>query len=312
MFDGERPWPGGTVGARPCPRPSSAVRVLPPPETSDRRLRRAIGWVGYALDDVFGRRCGEVAGVLVDREQGTPLWLLVRLRAPHRHVVVPLEPAVAGARHVMVPFPHTLLRALPGVPADGALTARAEADAAAPFPAMADRGRLPRWERRRTTARAFVTDDGVLAWDPAPRGGAPAPAGRPVPPGRVPHRPTVVVVDDHPGFRALVKAALHDEGFVVLGEAGDGARVVADVLALHPDLLVLDVVLPHLTAVDVLEALDAVAARTRVLATSGHDGAAALLATALHGRGRYVAKAEGVGALVAAAHEVCAAAAVPA
>lgn len=266
--------------------------------TDERLVRRAVAWAGYAVDDVFGRRCGEVAGVLVDREHGTPLWLLVRLRSPQRHVVVPIDGTLAGARHVLVPHTASLVRSLPGVPADGALTARAEAAAARPFPVMAERACLPRWERRRTTALAVV-DDGVLRWEPAPRGAALV--------ARAPA--TVVIADDHGGFRALVRATLEaTDRFVVVGECGDGSRVVPDVLVLHPDLLVLDVVLPTLTAVDVLEALDAAGARTRVLATSGHDGAAPLLQAALHGRGVFVPKAEGTDALAAAAHALCAAA----
>ena len=33
---------------------------------------------------------------------------------------------------------------------------------------------------------------------------------------------TVLIVDDHAGFRAGARALLEDEGFEILGEAGDG------------------------------------------------------------------------------------------
>ena len=37
------------------------------------------------------------------------------------------------------------------------------------------------------------------------------------------HAPTVLVVDDHPSFRASARAILEADGFDVVGEAEDGA-----------------------------------------------------------------------------------------
>ncbi len=39
-------------------------------------------------------------------------------------------------------------------------------------------------------------------------------------------RPTLLIVDDHDGFRASARALLEAEGFDVIGEAADGARGV--------------------------------------------------------------------------------------
>lgn len=56
--------------------------------------------------------------------------------------------------------------------------------------------------------------------------------------------PTVLVVDDHLSFCAAATALLEDEGFTVLGRAGDGDEALAQVDVLHPDVVLLDVQLP--------------------------------------------------------------------
>lgn len=67
--------------------------------------------------------------------------------------------------------------------------------------------------------------------------------------------PTVLIVDDHPSFRASARAILEAEGFQVVGEAEDGAAAIAAVGELHPEVLLLDVQLPDMTGFDVCDAL---------------------------------------------------------
>ena len=67
---------------------------------------------------------------------------------------------------------------------------------------------------------------------------------------------TVVIVDDHPSFRASARAMLESEGFVVIGEAEDGAAALAAVDALHPDVVVLDIQLPDMSGFDVCAELE--------------------------------------------------------
>ena len=57
---------------------------------------------------------------------------------------------------------------------------------------------------------------------------------------------TVLIVDDHPSFRATVKALLLADGFDVVGEAADGHSALAAVKRLKPDLVLLDVQLPDM------------------------------------------------------------------
>lgn len=58
--------------------------------------------------------------------------------------------------------------------------------------------------------------------------------------------PTVLVVDDHAGFRATARRLLERDGWTVVGEAVDGASALAAAAALSPDLVLLDVGLPDI------------------------------------------------------------------
>ena len=54
----------------------------------------------------------------------------------------------------------------------------------------------------------------------------------------------VIIVDDHPSFRATAKELLVAEGFEVVGEAADGRSAFEAIMELKPDLVLLDVQLP--------------------------------------------------------------------
>jgi DNA-binding NarL/FixJ family response regulator len=54
----------------------------------------------------------------------------------------------------------------------------------------------------------------------------------------------VIIVDDHPSFRATAKELLVAEGFEVVGEAADGCSAYETIMELKPDVVLLDVQLP--------------------------------------------------------------------
>jgi DNA-binding NarL/FixJ family response regulator len=66
---------------------------------------------------------------------------------------------------------------------------------------------------------------------------------------------TVLIVDDHPSFRASARAILESEGFEVVGESATGSSAIAAVGELDPDVVLLDVQLPDMTGFEVCEAL---------------------------------------------------------
>jgi DNA-binding NarL/FixJ family response regulator len=63
--------------------------------------------------------------------------------------------------------------------------------------------------------------------------------------------PRVLIVDDHPSFRASARVLLEAEGFDVIGEAGDGASAIAEAKRLHPEVVLLDVQLPDTDGFDI-------------------------------------------------------------
>ena len=84
-------------------------------------------------------------------------------------------------------------------------------------------------------------------------------------------RTTVLIVDDHRGFRARARALLESEGYAIVGEAADGAAALAQAAALVPDLLLLDVQLPDMDGFEVAERIAASGADVRVVLTSSRD-----------------------------------------
>ena len=58
--------------------------------------------------------------------------------------------------------------------------------------------------------------------------------------------PTILVVDDHAGFRATARRMLERDGWMVVGEAADGSTALTEAAALHPDVVLLDIGLPDI------------------------------------------------------------------
>jgi DNA-binding NarL/FixJ family response regulator len=82
---------------------------------------------------------------------------------------------------------------------------------------------------------------------------------------------TVLIVDDHAGFRRSARALLEVEGFEVVGEAADGSSGLKLARELKPDLVLLDVALPDVSGFDVAAGL--AAAPSKVILTSSREHA---------------------------------------
>jgi DNA-binding NarL/FixJ family response regulator len=82
---------------------------------------------------------------------------------------------------------------------------------------------------------------------------------------------TVLIVDDHPSFRATARAVLQADGFRVVGEAADGAEALAKASELHPDVVVLDVQLPDSDGFEIAARLRANGRAPAVVLVSSRD-----------------------------------------
>lgn len=82
---------------------------------------------------------------------------------------------------------------------------------------------------------------------------------------------TALIVDDHPSFRRFAGKLLEAAGYVVVGEADDGASGIAAVRALRPDVVLLDVLLPDMNGLAVARELAATPERPLVVLTSSRS-----------------------------------------
>ena len=82
----------------------------------------------------------------------------------------------------------------------------------------------------------------------------------------------VVIVDDAAAIRMLLRRLLDaDPRFHVVGEAADGMEAVNVARSLHPDVVILDLVMPRLGGLAALPRLRRVAPHARVVVLSGAD-----------------------------------------
>ena len=83
---------------------------------------------------------------------------------------------------------------------------------------------------------------------------------------------SVLIVDDHPSFRATARALLTAEGYEVVGEAENGVGALRSAKELHPDLVLLDVQLPDFDGFEVASRLTSNGSGPIVVLTSSRDG----------------------------------------
>ena len=100
----------------------------------------------------------------------------------------------------------------------------------------------------------------------------------------------VLVVDDAPIFRAGLRAALTDAGFNVVGEAEDASSAIVETEVLQPDLVVLDVLMPGQSGLEVVPKLLTAAPETRIVLLTTSESEEDMLAGIKAGIRGYVIK----------------------
>jgi DNA-binding NarL/FixJ family response regulator len=82
---------------------------------------------------------------------------------------------------------------------------------------------------------------------------------------------TLLIVDDHESFRSFAREMLRADGFVVVGEAGDGEAGIRAARELQPEVVLLDVVLPDLDGFAVCARMAEVTNPPVIVLTSSRD-----------------------------------------
>jgi DNA-binding NarL/FixJ family response regulator len=97
----------------------------------------------------------------------------------------------------------------------------------------------------------------------------------------------LVVADDHAVVRSGLITALRDlPGVTLVGEAGDGATLLATLRATHPDLLLTDVTMPHFEPIEMIRQIRVQWPALKILIVSAYDDdvyVQGLLSAGVHG-----------------------------
>ena len=65
----------------------------------------------------------------------------------------------------------------------------------------------------------------------------------------------ILIVDDYPCMRLLLRSLIEQAGFTVCGEAGNGREAIEQALRLRPDLIVLDLAMPVMNGAEATSVL---------------------------------------------------------
>jgi DNA-binding NarL/FixJ family response regulator len=105
-------------------------------------------------------------------------------------------------------------------------------------------------------------------------------------------RRAILIVDDHPSFRAAARFVLETEGFDVVGVATDGESAVREAVRTSPEIVLLDVSLPDMDGFEVASRLRAAGVSSTIVFTSSRDGSEFGSLVAESGGSGFVAKSE--------------------
>ena len=115
----------------------------------------------------------------------------------------------------------------------------------------------------------------------------------------------IVLADDHAVLRAGLRALLNSEpDLIVVGEAGDGDEALHQVEAHQPHVLVLDLMMPKVKGLDIIEQLAAAYPTLRVLILTMHADTQYVRHVLKAGCAGYVTKSSADTELITAIHEV--------
>lgn len=115
----------------------------------------------------------------------------------------------------------------------------------------------------------------------------------------------VLIVDDHAIVRKGIRALLSTERDIqVIGEASDGAEAVRQAQALHPDVILMDLVMPKLDGIEATKQITAQQPGMRILVLTSFAADDKVFPAIKAGALGYLLKDTGPDTLVQAIHQV--------
>ncbi|MGQ4693858.1 response regulator [Enterobacter asburiae] len=81
----------------------------------------------------------------------------------------------------------------------------------------------------------------------------------------------IIIVDDHPVARLAVRMLLEKDGHMIVGESGDGMDALRLITKIKPDLAVVDLDIPEISGIDLIEKLRTAGFNGRILVLTARD-----------------------------------------
>jgi len=116
----------------------------------------------------------------------------------------------------------------------------------------------------------------------------------------------VLVADDQPSVRAVMRQVLTDAGHEVVAEAADGRAAYALTCSTRPDAVLLDLMMPEVDGITALRLIRERDQTVRVVIHTGHEDAALSIALAEAGADAVVVKSGDPAPLLATMSELVA------
>ncbi len=117
---------------------------------------------------------------------------------------------------------------------------------------------------------------------------------------------SVLIVDDAELFREALRAAFTQEGFEVVGVAADAMAAIDLTREHEPDLVMLDLLMPGMSGLEVLGTIQKASPRSRIVLLTASESAEDLLAAVKAGASGYLTKDTPLPRLAAAMEDVLA------
>ena len=78
----------------------------------------------------------------------------------------------------------------------------------------------------------------------------------------------VLVADDASFMRQMIRDIIDPEGYEVVGEAADGVEVVEKYKELHPDIVMMDIVMPKRSGIDAVKIIVEMSPQAKIVMCS--------------------------------------------
>ncbi|MCE4053963.1 response regulator transcription factor [Pseudomonas sp. Au-Pse12] len=116
---------------------------------------------------------------------------------------------------------------------------------------------------------------------------------------------SVLIIDDHPVIRMAIRILLEHEGYLIVGETDNGVDALQMVRECEPDLIILDICIPKLDGLELLERFGNMPSPVRTLVLTAQSAILFANRCMRAGASGYVCKQEDLSELLSAVKAIC-------